>query len=216
VEVEGGADAHQHRRVEAAAHGGHPLLLLGDADADPHDVGARAIDLVRDVLLLARRKRAEGRSMAADDLQPGVARAQVVGELHERALVAPAVEEHARAGRRRALAGPGHQLGPIDAILQVGAEGVHGPHERLAVGHGEVAAHDRPAQLVVLAAGHDRVRGGDADVAALVARHGRVDPVQRGLVVDVRERHAEHVDGVRSAERGGREGGRGTRPGADR
>ena len=52
VEVERGADADEDRRVEAVAHRGHPLLLLGHADADPDDVGAGAVDLVGDRVLL--------------------------------------------------------------------------------------------------------------------------------------------------------------------
>src|SRR4051794_11846033 len=57
VEVEGGADAHEDRRLQAPAHRGHPLLLLGDADADPDDVCARAVDLGHDGVLLDLRQR---------------------------------------------------------------------------------------------------------------------------------------------------------------
>src|SRR3712207_5658825 len=46
VEVERGADADEDRRVEPRAHPGHPLLLLGHADADPHDLRAGRVDLV--------------------------------------------------------------------------------------------------------------------------------------------------------------------------
>ncbi len=39
MKVERSADADQHRRLEVRTHRRHPFLLLGDADADPHDVG---------------------------------------------------------------------------------------------------------------------------------------------------------------------------------
>ena len=45
VEVEGGADRADHRHVELLAHPRHPLLLARDADADPDDVGAAALDV---------------------------------------------------------------------------------------------------------------------------------------------------------------------------
>src|SRR3712207_7636479 len=45
--------------------------------------------------------------------------------------------------------------------------------------------------LGVLAASHDRVHGGDADVAARSRGDGALDPVERRVVVHERERHAE-------------------------
>src|SRR3712207_8413548 len=51
VEVEGGPDAHEDRRVELVAHVGHPLLLLGLPDAHPDDVGLAAVDLRRQPVL---------------------------------------------------------------------------------------------------------------------------------------------------------------------
>src|SRR5829696_1249794 len=46
VEVERGAHPGEHRRLEVAPHLGHPLLLLGLADADPDHVRARAVDVL--------------------------------------------------------------------------------------------------------------------------------------------------------------------------
>ena len=118
---------------------------------DPDDVRAGAVDLGGDrVLLLGVGELAERRRVAADDLQARVAQAQVERELDQRALVAAAVEVHAHAGRGGALAGPLHQVGPVDAVGEVVAERVHRPHERLAVGDGEVGAEDGVAQLRVL------------------------------------------------------------------
>ena len=84
------------------AHPRHPLLLLGHADPDPHDVGAAAVDVARDgVLLGVASASRNGRRVAADDLQARVAQAQRAGELGERALVAAAVEVHPLAGLAR-------------------------------------------------------------------------------------------------------------------
>src|SRR5215208_6996784 len=57
VEVEGGPDADHDRDVEAVAHPRHPLLLLGDADPDPEDIGTGLVDLAgnRRLLVLAER-----------------------------------------------------------------------------------------------------------------------------------------------------------------
>ena len=71
------------------------------------------------------------------------------------------------------------------------------PHERLAVGHGQVGAEDGVAQLAVLLAGHHRVDGGDADVAALPGGDGGVHPFDGPLVVGQRERDAEDLDAGR-------------------
>ena len=89
---------------QPVAHPRHPLLLLGHADPDPHDVGAGALDVGRDGLLLGVGELAERRRVAADDLQPGMAQPQVARELDERALVAAAVEVHAPARSRAARA----------------------------------------------------------------------------------------------------------------
>ena len=72
--------------VEAATHGGHPLLLLGDADVDPHDVRAAGVDLAEDRGLLFVRQRPVGGRVAADDAHAGVAVAEVERQLHQRAL----------------------------------------------------------------------------------------------------------------------------------
>ena len=66
-------------------------------------------------VLLGRGQRAERRAVAADDLQAGVAQAQVARELGQRAVVAAAVEVEALPGRGGAGAGPVHQLGAVDA-----------------------------------------------------------------------------------------------------
>src|SRR5215217_9321295 len=129
VEVEGGADRAHDRDVEPLAHARHPLLLLGHADADPEDVGARAVDLVDERVLLLFRHRPEGRRVAAHDVDPGVAAPQVQRELHQRALVAPAVEPDAVAALGAAVRVAQHQLGPVDAVGEVGAQHVRRPYD---------------------------------------------------------------------------------------
>ena len=129
--------------------------------------------------LLGVGQRAERRRVAADDLQPGMAQPQHARELRERALVAAAVEVEALAGARGAGAGAVHQLRAVDAVLERVAERAQRPHERLAVRHREVGAQHGGAQRRVLLAGHDRVDGGDADVAAAAGGDRRVDPVER-------------------------------------
>src|SRR5205085_78870 len=114
----------------------HPLLLLGLAGADPDDVGTRAVDVRGDPGLLVGRQRAVRGRIAADDAQPGVAAAQRERQLDERALVAPAVEVHARTGPRRALAVLGHEVGAVDARSVGVAKRLERPDQRLAVGDG--------------------------------------------------------------------------------
>src|SRR4051794_5131063 len=95
VEVEGRPDSAHDGHVERRAHARHPLLLLGHADAHPEHVGLGSVDLLDHGGLLLARERAEGRRVAADDLDARVLAAQAEGELSERALVAPAVEPDA-------------------------------------------------------------------------------------------------------------------------
>ena len=64
---------------------------------------------------------AEGRRVAAHDVDAGQAPAQVQRELRERALVAAAVQPDAVAALGAALAEAEHQLGPVDASLQARA-----------------------------------------------------------------------------------------------
>ena len=61
---------------------------------------------------------AEGRRVAADDVDAGQAPAQVQGELRERALVAAAVQPDAMAALGAALAVAEHQLRSVDAPLE--------------------------------------------------------------------------------------------------
>ena len=153
MEVERGADADEHAARQPRAHRGHPLLLLRDADPDPHDLGAGPLDVGDDVDRLGLRERAERRCVAADDLQARVAEPQVAGELHERAVVAAAVQVHAPAGARCPLAGAIHQVGAVHAVVDLVAECLERPHQRLAVGNDEVGAENGRAQLgIVLAA----------------------------------------------------------------
>ena len=197
VEVERGADADEHGRVDAVAQRGHPLLLLGHADADPHDVGLGVVDLGDDGVDLLVAERAERRRVAADDLQAVEAPAQVERELDERALVAAAVEEHPRTGEGAALAELRHQVRAVDAVGEVVAERVHRPDDGLAVGDDERGVADRGAQLRVVLRGDHRVGRGDADVALALLLDGGVHPVHRALVIGERERDPEDVDSGR-------------------
>ena len=105
VEVEGGADADQDRRVEPVAHRGHPLLLQRHAEADPDDVGAGGVELGGDRGGLVVVERAERAVADAGDPQAGVAARQLVAQPLER-LLAAAVEEEAqrRCGAARSQA----------------------------------------------------------------------------------------------------------------
>ena len=211
VEVEGGADADEHGRLEAGAHGVHPLLLQRHAEADPDDVGVRGVELGGDLGGLLLGQLAERRVADAGDLEARVAGRQLVAQALER-LRAAAVEEEALAGLGGALAGALHQVGAVDAAREVVAEQVHRPHERLAVGDGEVGGEDGLAQLQVLLGLHHRVHRGDADVGALAGRDGGLDPVQRPRVVGQRQRDAEHLlggEGRHGGARGRRSGGSG-------
>src|SRR5215218_4752331 len=116
VEVEGRADGAHHGHVEPRAHPRHPLLLLRHADADPQHVRARVVDLVDERVLLLFGHRPERRRVAARDVDPGMAAAQVQRELDERALVAPAVQPHAVPALGAAVAVAQHQLRPVYAV----------------------------------------------------------------------------------------------------
>ena len=136
-------------------------------------------------------ERAERRRVATGELQLRMAVEQVGGQLRERLVVASAVEVEALAAVRGAGAGTLHQLGSVDARVDVVAELAQRPRERLPVGHGEGGAVDRLAQRVVVARFHHRVDCRDAQVLARAELHRRVDPVERAVVVGDRERDAE-------------------------
>src|SRR3954447_603625 len=148
VEVEGGADADEHRRLETVAHGKHELLLQRDAEADPDHVRLGGVELGGDRVGLLERELAERPGPGADDPQPGIAPRQRFAQRLERRLAA-AIEEERLARAGGALARLLHQVGAVDAAREVVAEQVHGPHERLTVGDGEVRGEYGAAQLRV-------------------------------------------------------------------
>ena len=100
-----------------------------------------------------------------------------------------------------------HQVGAVDAAEEIVAERIERPDERLAVGHREARPEHRLAQLGIVATGHDRVHGGDADVAPLADPHHRVDRLERALVVRDRERDPEQGVFGRHPRGGGRQSG---------
>src|SRR4051794_35133377 len=124
MEVERGADADEHGRIEPRAHARHPLLLLGRADPYPYDVGPRSVYILSDPGVVGGVELAEGRRVAADDPQPRERLAQVQRELGERALIASAVEVEAGTAAGGSLGRVPHQVGPVDAVGQPVAEQV--------------------------------------------------------------------------------------------
>src|SRR4051794_17549605 len=100
VEVEGGADADEHGRLEARAHGEHELLLERDAEADPDDVGLGGVELGGDRVGLVGIEVAERARPGADDAQAGIAPRQLLAQGLER-RGAPAVEEEGLPGAGR-------------------------------------------------------------------------------------------------------------------
>src|SRR5215217_4970245 len=94
VDVERRPHADQDLRRQPGAHACHPLLLLRDADPDPHDFGARAVDVGGHGGVLLGRQLAERGSVAADDPQPRIPQPQVPRELGQNARRAPAVQVH--------------------------------------------------------------------------------------------------------------------------
>src|SRR5215211_6368463 len=204
VEVERGADGAHHGDVEPLPHARHPLLLLRHADADPQHVRARLVDLLDERILLLGGHRPERRGVAPDDVDAGVARAQVQRELDERALITAAVEPHAMATLGAAVVVAQHQLRTVDAVVEVTPEQVRGPDHGHAVGQHERRAPECLAHLGIVVADRERVHGHRAHVAALAARDHRVHGVDRGAVVGQRDRSAEDVPG---GDLGGRRGG---------
>ena len=214
VEVERGADADQHaarsRAVIRAIHFscfGTPMPTHTISAPERWMSAATASSSSRVSV-------AERRRVAADDLQPGMAQPQVARELDERALAATAVEVHAAAGRAGARAGAVHQVGPVYAVGRSVAEQVQRPDQRLAVGHREVGAEHRGAQLGIVLRGHHGVRRGHADVAAAAGRHRLSIQSSASLVVGQRERDAEHArpSVARPAASATDRGGEGPRP----
>ena len=100
VEVERGADADEHGRVEAVAHRAPSTSPAWARRCRPRR-RPRCERFISATIASSSSlgEVAEGRRVAADDLHAGEAVAQVQRELDERALVAAAVEVHARAGR---------------------------------------------------------------------------------------------------------------------
>ena len=78
---------------------------------------------------------------------PGWLLAQGQRELHERALVAAAVEPDAVAALGAALAVAEHQLGAVDAVVEVLAEQVGRPDERHAVGRRRASRRAAPRSI---------------------------------------------------------------------
>ena len=159
------------------------------------------VDLADDGLALLLGERTMRRRIAADDLDPGIALAQVERELDQGPLVAAAVEVEALAGGGRAGARSSHQLRPVDAVGQRVAEHVHRPDQRLSVRHVQVRAQERRPQCLILGGGHHRVDVADADVGRAPARRRCIDPVQRLLIVDQPQRDAQHVHRRRRPDR---------------
>ena len=201
MEVERRADADQHGRVEVRAQRRHPLLLLGDADADPHDIGPRIVDLGDDRGLLLFGERAVRWRVAADDPDPGVTLAEIQCELYERSLVAAAVQVETLAGRRGSGARTSHQLWAVYAVRERMTERVERPHERLAVGHVQRGAEQRRPELGVLLRRHHGVDVAYADIAVLARGRHRVDPLERPLVVDQTKRNAQDLVGCGGRDR---------------
>jgi hypothetical protein len=188
VEVERCTDADQHRRRQSGPHPLHPELLARLAGADPHDLGARAVDFVNrpEILfggrLAERRRRARAdmrRRERADDLEPREARPQRERQSDERSLAAPSVEVHPRAPRRRPRTAGEHQVRAVDprANLAVAVQ-AECPDERLTVRKHERRPENRAANGIVLLGEHDEVHRGRRHVAGDATSHGIVDYLQ--------------------------------------
>src|SRR5579859_3600805 len=79
-------------------------------------------------------------------------------------------------------------------------ECAQGPNQRLTVWHIERRAEQGAAKLGILGRCHHGVHVAYADVVAATRGDPGVDPVQRPLVVDQAQRHAENVDVRRGAK----------------
>src|SRR5947209_8359897 len=95
VKIERRADPDEHRRAQLRPHAGHPLLLLGHAYSRPHDISPRVVDLLDHGGLLFRGEGTVRRGVTADDPHAGETPAEIEGKLHQRALIASAVEVEA-------------------------------------------------------------------------------------------------------------------------
>ena len=145
VEVEGGADADQHGASSRSRIAAIHFSCSGTPRPTQMTSAPEALSSAAIAVASSSSSSRNGRGADAGDLQAGVAARQLVAQPLER-LLAAAVEEEARAGARGALAGVLHQVGPVDAAREVVAEQVHRPHERLAVGDGEVRRRARRAR----------------------------------------------------------------------
>ena len=112
-----------------------------------------------------------------------MALAKVERELHERALVAAAVEPDAVAALGAAVVVAEHQLGAVDAVVEVPAEHVRRPDDRHAVGQDERGAPERLAHLGIVVADRQGVHRHGAHVTALAALDHGVHRVDRLAVV---------------------------------
>ena len=95
MEVERGADADEHGASRRSRISRIQISCLGWPMPTHTTSALGAVDVLDDPVLLVVGQRAEGRRVAADDLQAGEAAAQAQRELDERALVAAAVQVHA-------------------------------------------------------------------------------------------------------------------------
>ncbi len=193
MEVECGADAHQQRRRQPGAHPGHPELLLGLSGADPHDGGARSVDLRDRPLVLGGRRLAKRRREAAHDRQPGEALGEPRFEQLERRGRAAPVEIHGVPLACGPIAEGRHQVGPVDAGGAGMPERPQRPDERLPVGYGQRHGEHGGHRLRLLLGAHDEVYGGGGDAGAPVGGDRRLHPVDDVRVVADGQRDTQHL-----------------------
>ena len=174
--VKGRAHANHHG-VDVAELFGHPQLLLGATEADPHGASAAVIDALHDGGIFFRAQGAEGGGIGAGNLEAGPIAQQAFLQQIQGGL-AGAVQEDRFFSLAGLLAVAQHQIRAVDALLMSVAEFAQHPGHGRAVGGVHVRAFQRGSKRGVLLRRDHRMRIANAHVAALPTAGELPDAVQ--------------------------------------
>ena len=195
-QIEGSADSDHDGDIEAGEGRRHEAFLLGRAEADPDDVGARGFHPGLQFREFGWRQWAEGRRVSANDLKSGKLRLKDIGQGFGRAGAAT-VEKVSPFRPLGSLADLEEKIGPVNALHLLKSRQSPDPDH----GHSirrvqERAVEDGAKGWIRLRLG-DAMDAGDADVALGSAHNRTLEDSDGGVKVESMHADAEDVDAWR-------------------